>query len=326
MKRSVERIGVFTSGGDAPGMNAAIRAVVRSALYYEKEVFGIMRGYQGMIEGEIKKMSHHSVSNVIQRGGTILKTARSEAFFTKEGRQKAYASLQQQKIDGLAAVGGDGTFRGAVVFNEEFGVPIVGIPGTIDNDLYGTDFTIGFDTAVNTALDAVDKIRDTAESLDRIFLIEVMGREAGFIGLAVGVSGGAEEIMIPETRTDLKELCEKVESWAQKQKGSRIIIVSEGDELGSATEVGRKIAEKTGVDYRVCVLGHTQRGGMPTARDRILASVLGRAAVDALLDGETNVMVGEVDNKVARTPLRDTWAKKKRIDKGLVELSEILAS
>ena len=326
MTQSIEKIGVFTSGGDAPGMNAAVRAVVRSALHREKEVFGIHRGYQGMIEGEIKKMSRHSVSNIIQRGGTILKTARSEAFLTKEGRQKAHESLQQHGIEGLAAIGGDGTFRGAVVFHAEFGVPMVGIPGTIDNDLYGTDFTIGFDTAVNTALGAVDKIRDTAESHDRIFLIEVMGRQAGFIGLAVGLSGGAEEIMIPETKTDLDELCQKVESWARKKKGSRIIIVSEGDELGSAAEIGRKIAERTGADYRVCVLGHMQRGGSPTARDRILASRLGRAAVDALLDGETNVMVGEVNNKVVRTALRETWAKKKRIDRSQFELSQILTS
>ncbi len=322
----IERIGVFTSGGDAPGMNAAIRAVVRTALHHGKEVFGIRRGYQGMIEGEIEKMAHRSVSNIIQRGGTILKTARSEAFMTKEGRRQAHRNLTAHGVQAIAAIGGDGTFRGGVAFFEEFGIPVVGIPGTIDNDLYGTDFTIGFDTAVNTALEAVDKIRDTAESHDRIFLIEVMGREAGFIGLAVGAAGGAEQIMIPETKTDLGDLCDKVAKWARERKSSRIIIVSEGDELGSATEVGGKIAERTGVDYRVCVLGHTQRGGAPTARDRILASLLGKAAVEALLDGETNVMVGEVNSKVVRTPLRETWEKKKRIGRHLLELCEILSS
>ncbi len=325
MKKEIERIGVFTSGGDAPGMNAAIRAVVRTALYHRKEIHAVRRGYHGMIEGEIEKMGPRSVSNIIQRGGTILKTARSEEFFTKEGRQKAYRSLTTHAIDGLVAIGGDGTFRGAVEFFEEFGVPVVGVPATIDNDLYGTDFTIGFDTAVDTALQSVDKIRDTAQSHDRIFLIEVMGRQAGFIGLAVGVSGGAEHILIPETKSDLDMLCEEARSWAAKQKGSRIIIVSEGDELGGAAEIGKKIAERTGIDYRVCVLGHTQRGGAPTARDRILASLLGGAAVEALLDGETDVMVGEVDAKTARTPLRDTWKKKKAIDKRLLQLCEILS-
>jgi len=326
MKREIERIGVFTSGGDAPGMNAAIRAVVRTAHCHRKGIYGIRRGYRGMIEGDIEKMGPRSVSNIIQRGGTILKTSRSEAFFTKEGRQRAYDSLVTHAIDALVAIGGDGTFRGAVDFFEEFGIPAVGVPATIDNDVYGTDFTIGFDTAVNTALESVDKIRDTAQSHDRIFLIEVMGRQAGFIGLAVGVAGGAEEVLIPETKSDLDTLCEKAKSWAIKQKGSRIIIVSEGDELGGAADIGKKIAERTGIDYRVCVLGHTQRGGSPTARERILASLLGSAAVEALLGGETNVMVGEVNSRIVRTPLRDTWEKKKAIDERLVRLCEILSS
>jgi 6-phosphofructokinase 1 len=277
-----------------------------------------------MLEGEMEKMGRGSVSNIIQFGGTILKTARSEAFFTREGRQKAYESLVNRAVDGLVAIGGDGTFRGAVEFFDEFGIPVVGVPATIDNDVYGTDFTIGFDTAVNTAVQSVDKIRDTAQSHDRIFLIEVMGRQAGFIGLAVGVAGGAEHVLIPETKSDLDALCEEARSWARKRKGSRIIIVSEGDELGGAAEIGRKIAEKTGIDFRVCVLGHTQRGGGPTARDRILASVLGSGAVKALLDGEKHVMVGEVNGKVLRTPLRDTWEKKKRIDERLAQLCEIL--
>jgi len=325
MKKEIEKIGVFTSGGDAPGMNAAIRAVVRTAFHHRKEVFGIRRGYRGMIEGEFQKMGPRSVSNIIQRGGTILKTARSEEFFTKEGREKAYQSLKSHSIDALAAIGGDGTFRGALEFFEEFGIPAVGVPATIDNDLYGTDFTIGFDTAVNTALQSVDRIRDTAQSHDRIFLVEVMGRQAGFIGLAVGVSGGAEHILIPETKSDLDALCEEVRSWARKQKGSRIIIVSEGDELGGAAEIGKKIAEKMGIDYRVCVLGHTQRGGAPTAQDRILASLLGSVAVEALLDGETNVMVGEASRKVVRTPLRETWEKKKAIDERIVQLCGVLS-
>jgi 6-phosphofructokinase 1 len=326
MKNRVGRIGVFTSGGDAPGMNAAVRAVVRTALHKGLEVCGIRRGYQGMIEGEIEKMSPRSVSNIIQRGGTILKTSRSQLFFERQGRERAYESIAAHQIEGLVGIGGDGTFRGAVEFFEEHGVPIVGVPGTIDNDVYGTDFTIGFDTAVNTALDSVDRIRDTAESHDRIFLVEVMGRQAGFIGLAVGVAGGAEEILIPETKSDLDALCEKARGWARRQKGSRIIIVSEGDELGGADEIGRKIAERIGIQYRVCVLGHTQRGGSPTARDRILASVLGSAAVEALLDGETSVMVGEVNGKVLRTPLSTTWQKKKPIEERLARLCEVLAT
>lgn len=325
MTSETSRIGVFTSGGDAPGMNAAIRAVVRTALYEGRQVLGIWRGYQGMIEGEIKEMVRGSVSNIVQRGGTLIKTARSQEFFTREGREKAYRSLSAHGIEALVAIGGDGTFRGATEFFAEFGVPTVGLPGTIDNDLYGTDFTIGFDTAVNTALEAIDRIRDTAESHDRIFLIEVMGRQAGFIGLAAGVAGGAEEILIPETQSDLDALCNEVEKWSREKRGSRIIIVSEGDELGNATEIGKKIAARTGAHFRVCVLGHTQRGGSPTAKDRILASVLGHAAVRALIEGEQNVMIGEVNNEVVRTPLRETWEKKKPIPERLQRLYQVLS-
>ncbi len=323
-KTEIGTIGVFTSGGDAPGMNAAIRAVVRAACYHHKETVGILRGYRGMIEGEFQKMGPRSVSNIIQRGGTLLKTARSREFFTKKGRQCAYQNLVAQTVDGLVAIGGDGTFRGAVEFHEEFGVPIVGVPATIDNDIYGTDFTIGFDTAINTALDSVDRIRDTAQSHDRIFLIEVMGRQAGFIGLAVGVAGGAEHILIPETVSDLDALCEEARNWGRKKKGSRIVIVSEGDELGTAAEVGKQIADRTGLEFRVCVLGHTQRGGAPTARERILASLLGNAAVEALLEGETNVMVGRVGSELVRTPLRETYERKKPIEEPLVRLRQIL--
>jgi 6-phosphofructokinase 1 len=326
MKKEIERIGVFTSGGDAPGMNAAIRAVVRTACYHRKEVLGIFRGYRGMIEGEMEKLGARSVSNIIQRGGTILKTARSQEFFTKEGRQRAHNNLMTHAVQGLIAIGGDGTFRGAVEFHDEYGVPVIGIPATIDNDVYGTDFTIGFDTAINTALQSVDKIRDTAQSHDRVFLIEVMGRQAGFIGLAVGVSGGAEHILIPETTSDLDALCQAAMNWAKKKKGSRIIIVSEGDELGDAAEIGKKIADKTGVDFRICVLGHTQRGGAPTARERILASLLGNAAVEALLDGETDIMVGQIGDKLIRTPLRETYEKKKPIDRRLAQLCQILST
>lgn len=325
MTSEIVRIGVFTSGGDAPGMNAAVRAVVRTALHEGKQVFGIRRGYQGMIEGDIEEMSHRSVSNIIQRGGTILKTARSQEFLRKEGREKAHRSLIAHGIQALVSIGGDGTSRGATALFEEFGIPIVGVPSTIDNDLYGTDFTIGFDTAVNTALEAIDRIRDTAESHDRIFLIEVMGRQAGFIGLAAGVAGGAEEILIPETKNDLDTLCKKVEQWSREKKGSRIIIVSEGDELGNAAEIGKKIAARTGADFRVCVLGHTQRGGCPTARDRILASVFGNAAVQALIEGEKNVMVGQVNNEIVRTPLRETWEKKKPIAEHLRRLYQVLS-
>ncbi|MEW6510785.1 MAG: 6-phosphofructokinase [Bacteroidota bacterium] len=321
----MKRIGVYTSGGDAPGMNACVRAVVRSALYNGCEVIGIQHGYEGMIEGNFVDLGARSVSNIIQRGGTILRTARSEKFRTPEGRAQAAEQLAKAGIEGLVAIGGDGTFQGAVCLTEEHGVAVVGVPGTIDNDLYGTDFTIGYDTAVNTAMEAIDKIRDTAASHDRLFYVEVMGRDAGFIALDVGISSGAEFVAIPETRTNVTALREELESF-KKYKSSAIIIVAEGEEEGGAFSLAEKIKDAAGYDYRVCVLGHIQRGGSPSARDRILASRLGIAAVDSLLEGKTGVMVGEIHGRIAFTPLKETWAQRKEVDNDLWRLARILST
>lgn len=321
----MKRIGVFTSGGDAPGMNACVRAVVRNGIYNGVEVVGIQYGYEGMIEGKFVDLQARSVSNIIQRGGTILRTARSEHFRTVEGRAEAARRLRLSGIEGLVAIGGDGTFQGAAKLHAEHGVPVVGVPGTIDNDLFGTDFTIGYDTAVNTAMDSIDKIRDTAASHDRLFYVEVMGRDAGFIALDVGISSGAEHIAIPETETDVQELKEELHA-IKSHKSSAIIIVAEGEEEGGAFSLAEKIKGESGFDYRICVLGHIQRGGSPTARDRLLASRLGVAAVDALLDGQTNVMAGEIHGKIVLTPLAETWTQRKTIDDELWRLSSILAT
>ncbi len=321
----MKKIGVYTSGGDAPGMNACVRAVVRNAIYNGCEVVGIQYGYEGMIQGTFVDLQARSVSNIIQHGGTILRTARSEHFRTKEGREQAAHHLRKAGVEGLVAIGGDGTFQGASKLSEEHGIAIIGVPGTIDNDLFGTDYTIGYDTAVNTAMESIDKIRDTAASHDRLFYVEVMGRDAGFIALDVGISSGAEHIAIPENRPDIQELKEDLETLKRK-KSSAIIIVAEGEEEGGAFSLAEKIKDASGYDYRVCVLGHIQRGGMPTARDRILASKLGFAAVDALLEGQSNVMVGEIHGKIAFTPLHETWAQRKTIDKELWRLAAILAT
>lgn len=323
--KKIHKIGVLTSGGDSPGMNAAIRAVVRIGIHHGLEVYGIRRGYAGLMEKEIEKMHLGSVSNIIQRGGTILKTARSEEFKTPEGRKKAAAVLKELGIDALVVIGGDGTFRGATDLNKECGILVIGLPGTIDNDVYGTDFTIGYDTAINTALSAIDKIRDTATAHSRIFFVEVMGRDVGFIALEVGVAGGAEEILIPETPTDLDGICTRVQEGRARGKSSMIIVVAEGDEAGGAFDIAEKIKGKIGGDYRVCVLGHVQRGGSPTARDRVLASKLGAAAVEGLLAGKTNVMAGEINGKVVFTPVNETWEKKKKIDMELDRIAKILA-
>ena len=306
----MKRIGVFTSGGDAPGMNACVRAVVRTGIYNGCEVVGVQYGYEGMIEGKVVDLSARSVSNIIQRGGTILRTARSEHFRTVEGR---------------VAIGGDGTFQGAVKLGEEHGIPIIGVPGTIDNDLFGTDYTIGYDTAVNTAMEAIDKIRDTAASHDRLFYVEVMGRDSGFIALDVGISGGAEHIAIPEAQIAIQDFKEELESL-KKLKSSAIIIVAEGEEEGGAFSLAEKVKGAAGYDYRVCVLGHIQRGGAPTARDRLLASRLGVAAVEALLEGQGGVMVGEIHGRIAFTPLQDTWTKRKSIDADLWRVASILST
>ena len=323
----MKRIAVFTSGGDAPGMNACIRAVVRGAVYHGIEVFGIRRGYSGMINGDIFQMSSHSVSNIVQRGGTILKSARSKEFMTPEGRAKAYEHLQKFGIDGLVAIGGNGTFTGATIFFDEYGIPTVGAPGTIDNDLYGTDYTIGFDTAVNTALEAIDKIRDTADSHDRIFFIEVMGRDSGYIAIQSGIAGGAELVMVPEVLTPISEVVETLKSGWSRQKSSSIIVVAEGEEEGNATEISEKIRAQVqpDIDMRVTTLGHIQRGGIPTAYDRILASRLGLGAVEGLMNGEKNVMAGIINNELVYTPFRDTIRLPKPINEDLLRMVKILS-
>lgn len=322
----MKKIGVFTSGGDAPGMNAAIRAVVRTCIYNKIEAFGIHEGYKGLINGAIDKMESAGVSNIIQRGGTILKSSRSEEFKTVEGRKKAFENIRKFELDGIVAIGGDGTFTGAKIFNQEFNIPFVGIPGTIDNDLFGTDFAIGYDTAINTVVEAVDKIRDTASSHNRLFLVEVMGRDAGFIALRSGIGVGAEAILIPETQTYVNELIKKLKSNTRNHKESMIIIVAEGEELGGAYEIAKKVKEKCPqYDSKVTVLGHIQRGGSPSAMDRVLASRLGNAAVNALINNKTNVMVGIVNKEIVFTPFAKAIKHHTNINMELINLAEILS-
>jgi len=321
----MKKIGVFTSGGDAPGMNACVRAVVRSSIYNGCEVMGIQYGFEGMIRGQFVDLQARSVSNIIQRGGTILRTARSKEFYSVEGRAEAARQLREAGVDSLVAIGGDGTFKGASEFIKEYGTPVIGVPGTIDNDLFGTDYTIGYDTAVNTAMEAIDKIRDTAASHDRLFYVEVMGRDSGFIALDVGISSGAEHIAVPERHGDLQDLKEELETLRRK-KSSAIIIVAEGEDEGGAFSLAEKVKGVGGYDYRVCVLGHIQRGGAPSARDRLLASRLGVAAVEALLEGRTNEMVGEIHGKITFTPLDETWSKRKSIEPDLWRLAAMLAT
>ncbi|KLT64644.1 6-phosphofructokinase [Pedobacter sp. BMA] len=298
----IKKIGVLTSGGDSPGMNAAIRAVVRASIYYDIEVVGFVRGYEGLINNDFVPMDRKSVANIIQRGGTILKTARSDAFRTIEGRNQAYQNLKAQAVDALVVIGGDGTFTGANVFSKEHDLPIVGLPGTIDNDLAGTDFTIGYDSALNTVIDAVDRIRDTAESHDRLFIVEVMGRDSGLIALRSGIGVGAEAIMIPEANMNADDILHKLEH-SRKDKASKIIIVAEGDDTGGAFKVGEILQEKyPHYDTKVSILGHIQRGGKPTCMDRVLASQLGVAAVEGLINGESRVMAGQMNREIVFTP------------------------
>lgn len=325
--KKVNRIGVLTSGGDAPGMNAAVRAVVRTGIYHGLEVYAIMRGYQGMIENDIVRMESRSVANIIQRGGTILKTARSKEFFTPEGRKKAYDNLKSHGIDGLVVIGGDGSFNGALKFSEEFDIPCIGLPGTIDKDIAGTDFTIGFDTAVNTAIGAIDKIRDTADAHDRLFIIEVMGRDAGYIALHSGVATGAEHVLIPEHKTDIDEVIESLQEKEKRKKLMNLIVVAEGDEFGGGEQVTKYIKEKLpNADIKITVLGHIQRGGSPTCADRILASRMGYHAVTALMEGRNNVMVGIVNDHMHYTPLAKAVKAKQQIDDDWFEMIKILAS
>ena len=325
--KKVTKIGVLTSGGDAPGMNAAIRAVVRTGIYHGLEVFGVVRAYSGMIDDDIYQMDSRSVANIIQRGGTILKTARSKEFFDYEGRKKAYENLKKRGIDGLVIIGGDGSFRGAQKFSNEFDIPCIGLPGTIDKDIAGSDFTIGFDTAVNTAVGAIDKIRDTADAHDRLFIVEVMGRDAGYIALHSGIATGAENILIPESKTDMEELVHSLTEKEKRKKLVNLVVVAEGDEFGGANEVAAIIKKRLPqADVRVCILGHIQRGGSPTCLDRLIASRMGYHAVECLMTGKHNVMVGIVNNNLHYTPLDNAIKAKQKISEEWLKIVKILAS
>lgn len=326
MESKISKIGVFTSGGDAPGMNAALRAVVRSAIYYKKEVYGIMQGYEGMIEGDIVKLGARSVGNIIQRGGTILKSARSQEFRTVAGREKAFQNLKKQGIDGLVAIGGDGTFTGLHKFYEEFKIPAVCIPGTIDNDLAGTDFTIGYDTATNTAVEAIDKIRDTAISHNRLFFIEVMGRNSGYIAINCGIAGGAVATIIPEESMTLDELFAKLDEGGKTNKKSSLVVVAEGSKLGGAMELAKKFSERNNYfDIKVTILGHLQRGGTPTYFDRVLASKMGVAAVEGLLSGQKDVMVGIRNNLIVYNDFSTIINHQHEIDSESLRIAKILS-
>jgi 6-phosphofructokinase 1 len=327
MKKKVSKIAVITSGGDAPGMNAAIRAVVRTGLYYGLEVYGIMRGYMGLIEDDIFQMDSRSVANIIQRGGTILKTARCKEFYEPAGRKKAYDNLKKRGIDGLVVIGGDGSFNGAVKFSQEFDIPCIGIAGTIDKDIYGTDFTIGFDTAVNTAVEAIDKVRDTMDAHDRIFVIEVMGRDAGYIALHSGIATGAENILIPEHKTNIDTLIKSLQEKERRKKLVNLIVVAEGDEFGGAEQVAQHIRENLPqAETRVCILGHIQRGGAPSCLDRMIASRMGYHAVESLIEGRYNVFVGILNNKMHYLPLENAIKSKGKISDEWLKIVKILAS
>lgn len=326
MAKEINRIGVFCSGGDAPGMNAAVRAVVRTAAYHDLHTYGIYNGYEGMINGDIHRLETNDVGNIIHRGGTILKTARSERFRTKEGRRMAHESLMAHDIDAMVAIGGNGTLTGANLFEKEFNIPIIGLPGTIDNDLYGTDFTIGFDTAVNTAIEAVDKIRDTADSHNRLFFIEVMGRQSGYIALYTAVGSGAGSVLIPELSKDIEELMSFLKKMLKRKRLFGLVITAEGNENGSTQEVANMVSKKlTDYEVKVAVIGHLQRGGSPTAMDRMLASRTGHAAVEGLMKGQRNVMCGVHNNKVVFIPTSDAIKKTKSIEQELLDLAELLS-
>lgn len=321
----MKKIAVFTSGGDSPGMNACLRAVVRTAVYHNMEVVGIMHGYDGMINDEFIPMDSKSVANIIHRGGTILKTARSKEFLTIEGQKKAFENLKKHGIEGVVAIGGDGTFKGALEFSKMCNIPFVGCPGTIDNDLIGTDFTIGYDTAINTVVEAVDKIRDTAESHDRLFFVEVMGRDAGLIALRAGIGVGAESILMPETKTDIEDLIKRLEN-GRKNKSSKIIIVAEGDEAGGAFTIAEKVKKRLPeYDTRVTVLGHIQRGGNPSAMDRVNSSRMGFAAVEALMKGEKNIMIGIVDKNIKYTSFENAVKHIQELNPDLMRMVDILS-
>jgi 6-phosphofructokinase 1 len=328
MPKVFKKIAVMTSGGDAPGMNAAIRSVVRTCAFHNIDCVGIYRGYEGLIEGDFKLLSARSVNNIINRGGTILKSARSDAFRTSEGRQKAHAQIKKAGIDALILIGGDGTFTGGMLFNKEFNFPIIGIPGTIDNDIYGTNFTLGYDTALNTVVECIDKIRDTASSHKRLFFVEVMGRDAGHIALNAGVGAGAEEILIPEEDLGLDRLLESLKRSKKSGKSSSIVVVAEGDKIGKNVFELRDYVEEHLSEYevRVSVLGHMQRGGAPSCFDRVLASRMGVKAVESLLDGKTNFMVGIINNKMELTPIEKAVKGHSEINKELLRVSDIMST
>lgn len=326
MKNSINTIGLLTSGGDAPGMNAAIRAVVRAGAFYEKKVFGIYEGYQGLIEDNIKELNARSVKNILNRGGTVLKSSRSKDFRTPEGRKNAYDNLKNQNIDALVLIGGDGTFTGGHIFSQEYEIPIIGIPGTIDNDLYGTDFTLGYDSATNVVIECVDKIRDTAESHNRLFFVEVMGHDAGFIALRSGLASGAVDVVLPEEKSPMEDLFAELTRGEANRKTNKIVIVAEGNALGDTFWIAEKVRERfPHIESKVTILGHLQRGGSPSCFDRVLASQLGVAAVEGLLEGKSKVMTGLINNKVAYTSFDDAIHKKAEIDKELLRISKILS-
>ncbi len=328
MSKSIKKIGVMTSGGDSPGMNAAIRSVVRTCAYHHIECVGIYRGYEGMIEGDFKPMDARSVKGIINKGGTVLKSARSKEFRTVEGRQAAHQKLTEANIDALVLIGGDGTFNGGLIFNKEFDYPVMGIPGTIDNDIFGTTHTLGFDSALNTVVDCIDKIRDTASSHNRLFFVEVMGRDVGHIALNAGVGAGAEEILIPEEDLGLKRLLESLKKSKQSGKSSSIVVVAEGDKIGKNVFELKDYVEENMTEYevRVSVLGHMQRGGSPSCFDRVLASRMGVKAVESLLEGKTNYMVGLLNDVMSLTPLEQAVKGKSKIDKELLRVSDIMST
>ena len=324
----INKIAVMTSGGDSPGMNAAIRSVVRTCAFYDKECIGVYRGYQGMIEGDFTTLTARNINNIINKGGTILKSARSDEFRTSDGRKKAFQQLKDNNIDGLVVIGGDGSFTGGVVFNKEYNFPVIGIPGTIDNDIFGTSHTIGYDTALNTAVDAIDKIRDTASSHNRLFFVEVMGRDAGFIALNAGVGAGAEEILIPEENLGLDRLLESLVKSRKSGKSSSIVVVAEGDKSGkNVFELAEYVEENMPeYDVRVSVLGHMQRGGTPSCFDRVLASRLGVKAIEMIIENKTNLMIGLKNNTVITTDLEEAITGGHEINKELLRVSDIMST
>ena len=327
MKEMINNILVLTSGGDAPGMNAAIRAVTRTALYHQKKVFGAYRGYEGMIEDDIIELNTQSVKNILAQGGTFLKSARSQEFRTTKGRVKAASNLKKRNIDAIVVIGGDGSFTGALKLSEEYGIRVMGVPGTIDNDLYGTDYTIGYDTATNTVIESVDKIRDTASSHNRLFFVEVMGRDTGYIAASTGLATGALSIILPERKSTLKDLFDDLRKAQAKRKTSNIVMVAEGNHLGGIYEIAEAVKKEfPSIDVKVTNLGHTQRGGSPSTNDRVLASILGYRAVIGLLEGKANVMSGMINQKVVYTPLSEAVSKTTDLDKEMLTIARILAT